>query len=161
MNNYTIGIDYGTNSVRSIIVDCSNGKIVGSNVFNYSYGESGVIFNDDPNIARQHPSDYITGLKKTICGALKESKIDVNSIKGIGIDATASTPIPLDNEGKPLAFNPLFSENLSALAWLWKDHTSINEADEITELARNLRPQYLAACGGKYSSEWYLSLIHI
>ena len=60
MNNYTIGIDYGTNSVRSIIVDCSNGKIVGSNVFNYSFGESGVIFNDDPNIARQHPSDYIT-----------------------------------------------------------------------------------------------------
>jgi len=159
MNNYTIGIDYGTNSVRSIIVDCSNGKIVGSNVFNYSFGESGVIFNDDPNIARQHPSDYITGLKKTICGALEESKIDVNSIKGIGIDATASTPIPLDNEGKPLAFNPLFSENLSALAWLWKDHTSIKEADEITELARNLRPQYLAACGGKYSSEWYWSKV--
>ncbi|MFL2859316.1 MAG: ribulokinase [Pontiellaceae bacterium] len=159
MNNYTIGIDYGTSSVRSVIVDCSNGVIVGSSIYNYPHGVNGVMGNKDPNTARQHPDDYIEGLKETIKGAIKEANIEKKYIRAIGIDATASTPIPLDVEGIPLAFNPDFNNNLSAMAWLWKDHTSVNEANEITMLAKDIRPHYLTACGGTYSSEWYWSKI--
>mgnify|MGYP006240640139 CR=1 FL=1 len=101
MNNYTIGIDYGTSSVRSVIVDCSNGVIVGSSIYNYPHGVNGVMGNKDPNTARQHPDDYIEGLKETIKGAIKEANIEKKYIRAIGIDATASTPIPLDVEVYP------------------------------------------------------------
>ena len=156
---YSIGIDYGTNSVRSIVVDCENGQIVGSSVFEYLHGENGVITADDPNLSRQHPLDYIDGLKQTVKNAVSDANIDPDLIIGIGVDATASTPIPLNENGDALVFDAHFNDKLSAYAWLWKDHTSLKEAEEITNYAQKIRPEYLTACGGVYSSEWFWAKI--
>jgi L-ribulokinase len=159
---YTIGIDYGTNSVRAIVADCENGAILGSGVFDYPHGDKGVVGDPvDANVARQHPQDYLDGLKYTVTTALAEAGIAPSAIKGIGVDATASTPIPVDASGMPLAFLPMFGKNSDAYAWLWKDHTSHAEALEITDAAKSSHPEYLAACGGAYSSEWYWAkLLH-
>ena len=156
---YTIGVDYGTNSVRAIVVNCNNGQIISSSVFSYPHGENGIIVSDDPNVSRQHPRDYIDGLENTISTALKDAAINNELVRGIGIDATASTPIPLSKDGNALAFDSRFNNRLSALAWLWKDHTSFKEAAEITDCAQKLRPEYLVACGGAYSSEWFWSKV--
>ena len=161
---YSIGLDYGTNSVRALIVDVAQGREVASAVWNYAHGKQGVILSSDPNLARQHPADYITGAEITIKKALALAKKSVRGFKpeqviGLGVDTTGSTPIPVDAQGHPLAFNKKFAKNPAALAWLWKDHTGVAEAAEITALARKLRPQYLAKCGGIYSSEWFFSKI--
>ena len=165
MKRYSLGIDYGTNSCRSLLVDLSDGSEVGSTVFNYPSGELGILTDPrDPNVARQNPQDYLDGLEVVVKGALaqaanKVSGFDVAQVIGIGIDTTGSTPIPVDQSGTPLALNPNFKDNLNAYVWLWKDHTSHAEAAEITNLAEEMRPQYLAKCGGIYSSEWWWSKI--
>ncbi len=161
---YTLGLDYGTNSVRSIIVSTANGREVASAVWNYSHGTQGVILSRDPNLARQHPADYVTGAEITIKRALAAARRTVRGFKpedviGIGVDTTGSTPIPVDQNGRPLALDRRFAKNPAAMAWLWKDHTGVAEAAEITELARRIRPHYLAKCGGTYSSEWFFSKI--
>lgn len=161
---YTIGLDYGTNSVRTLIVDTATGREVGTAVWGYEHGTDGVLLSRDPNLARQHPADYVKGAEVTIKKALADAKRNVRGFKpeqvvGIGVDTTGSTPIPVDRNGRPLAFDKRFAKNLAAMAWLWKDHTSVAEAAEITELARQIRPHYLAKCGGTYSSEWFFSKI--
>jgi L-ribulokinase len=161
---YTIGLDYGTNSVRTLIVNVANGREVASAVWNYEHGTQGVILSRDPNLARQHPADYVTGAEVTIKKALALAKRAVrgfapDQIIGIGVDTTGSTPLPVDRNGRPLAFDRRFTKNPAAMAWLWKDHTGVAEAGEITALARKIRPQYLAKCGGTYSSEWFFSKI--
>jgi L-ribulokinase len=161
---YTIGLDYGTNSVRALVVNTANGKEVGTAVWGYGNGTQGVILSRDPNLARQHPADYITGAEVTIKKALADSKKKVRGFKpdqvvGIGVDTTGSTPLPVDASGQPLAFQKKFAQHPAAMAWLWKDHTGVSEAAEVTALARKLRPQYLAKCGGTYSSEWFFSKI--
>jgi L-ribulokinase len=162
MKHYALGLDFGTNSVRAIVVDTSNGDIRGSHVCGYAHGDMGVIGSDrDPNVSRQHPADYIAGIETTVVNALKEAAVAPAAIAGIGVDATASTPIPVDASGEALALQSEFENNAAAMAWLWKDHTSVTEAREITEKARELRPEYLAKCGGTYSSEWFWSkLLH-
>jgi L-ribulokinase len=156
---YTIGLDYGTNSVRALIVDVRNGREVGTAVWQYAHGDRGVILARDPNLARQHPADYLTGAETTIKQALRQAKINPSQVIGLGVDTTGSTPLPVDANGQPLAFDKRFAKNPAALAWLWKDHTSVAEAAEITALAKKMRPQYLAKCGGTYSSEWFFSKI--
>ncbi len=161
---YALGLDYGTNSVRTLIVNVRNGREIASAAWNYSHGTQGVILSHDPNLARQHPADYVTGAEITIKKALALAKRTVRGFKpehaiGIGVDTTGSTPLPLDRHGHPLAFDRRFAKNPAAMAWLWKDHTSIVEAGEITALARKMRPQFLAKCGGTYSSEWFFSKI--
>jgi L-ribulokinase len=161
---YTIGLDYGTNSVRALIVNVADGKEVATSVWNYAHGKAGVILSSDPNLARQHPADYVAGAEATIKKALALAKRTVRGFKptdviGVGVDTTGSTPIPVDAQGKPLAFHPKFKKNPAAMAWLWKDHTGTAEAAEITDLASRIRPQYLAKCGGIYSSEWFFSKI--
>jgi L-ribulokinase len=161
---YTIGLDYGTNSVRTLIVNVANGKEVATAVWNYEHGASGVILSRDPNLARQHPADYVKGAEVSIKKALGDAKKRVRGfqpeqITGIGVDTTGSTPLPVDAHGQPLAFQKSFSRNPAAMAWLWKDHTGVAEAAEITHLAKQIRPQYLAKCGGTYSSEWFFSKI--
>ena len=167
MATYAIGLDYGTNSCRSLIVNLESGAEVATHVFNYPSGEMGVLVDaKDPNVARQQPQDYLTGLETILAEAVKKAAIaDKNfspaKVVGIGIDTTGSTPLPVTKEGTPLAFLPQFKDNLAAMTWLWKDHTSYAEATEITEKAKALRPQYLAKCGGIYSSEWFWSkLLH-
>src|SRR5882762_8472258 len=161
---YTIGLDYGTNSVRALIVEAANGREVGTAVWGYEHGTAGVILSRDPNLARQHPADYIKGAAVAIKKALADAKKTVRSFKpeqvvGIVVDTTGSTPLPVDANGQPLGLNKKLVKNPAALAWLWKDHTGVAEAAEITELAKKLRPQYLAKCGGTYSSEWFWSKI--
>ena len=163
---YTIGLDYGTNSVRALIVNVANGAEVAAAVWVYRHGTQGVVLSRDPNLARQHPADYLTGAQTTIKQALATAKkavkgFSADQVIGIGVDTTGSTPLPVDKDGQPLVFQKKFASNPAALAWLWKDHTSVNEAVEITALAKKMRPQYLAKCGGTYSSEWFWSkLLH-
>jgi len=161
---YTIGLDYGTNSVRALIVKTADGQEVATAVWPYEHGNAGVILGRDPNLARQHPGDYIKGAEVTIRNALADAKKHVRGFKpeqivGIGVDTTGSTPLPVDASGQPLAFQKRFHKNPAAMAWLWKDHTGVVEAAEITALAQKLRPHYLAKCGGTYSSEWFFSKI--
>ena len=163
-SKYTIGLDYGTNSVRTVIVNTANGREVATAVWNYAHGNQGVILSRDPNLARQHPADYLTGAETTIRKALGLAKRSVRGFQpdqviGIGVDTTGSTPLPVDARGRALASDRRFAKNPAAMAWLWKDHTGVGEAAEITQLASKLRPQYLAKCGGIYSSEWFFSKI--
>ncbi len=164
MAKYTIGLDYGTNSVRAIVVNVSNGREVATAVWNYAHGRDGIILSRDPNLARQHPADYVKGAEESIKKSLAAAKRTVKSFKpeqviGIGVDTTGSTPLPVDKTGRPLAFQKRFANNPAAMAWLWKDHTSVAEAEEITRLATKMRPEYLTKCGGTYSSEWFFSKI--
>ncbi len=165
MKRYALGIDYGTNSCRSLLVDLSDGTEVGSTVFNYPSGVLGILTDPrDPHVARQNPRDYLDGLVAVTRGALEQAKakapgFDPAQVVGIGIDTTGSTPIPVTQDGTPLALLPEFADNLNAYVWLWKDHTGHAEAAEITALAARIRPQYLAKCGGIYSSEWWWSKI--
>jgi L-ribulokinase len=161
---YTIGLDYGTNSVRALIVNVANGDEIAAAVWTYAHGTQGVLLTRDPNLARQHPADYVEGAAITIKQALAAAKKAVkgfspDQVVGIGVDTTGSTPLPVDANGQPLAFSKKFAKNDAAMAWLWKDHTGVAEAAEITELAKTIRPQYLAKCGGTYSSEWFFSKI--
>jgi L-ribulokinase len=164
MPKYTIGLDYGSNSVRAIVVDVANGREVGEAVYNYEHGESGILLGRDPNLARQHPQDYLTGAERTIREALAmaantRKTFRPEQVIGLGVDTTGSTPLPVDRKGMPLAFSKRFAKNLDAMAWLWKDHTSVAEAEEISKLAEKQHPEYLAKCGGTYSSEWFFSKI--
>ncbi len=165
MAQYALGLDYGTNSCRSLVVNLETGAEVASHVFRYPSGEMGVIGDPrDPNVARQNPADYRAGLVEIVVKGLEKAKaadsaFSADAVVGIGVDTTASTPMPVDRSGTPLAMLPEFQGNLHALAWLWKDHTSHAEAAEITALARAQRPQYLAMCGGTYSSEWFWSKV--
>lgn len=164
MASYTLGIDYGTNSVRAVVVDCANGALIGTHVFDYPTGVQGVILDaSDHNLARQNPSDYITGLEASVVKALADAAstpgFTPESIIGIGVDTTGSTPLPVDASNVPLAMNPAFKDHPAAQAWLWKDHTAADEASRITEIAAEHRPRYLAKCGDTYSSEWFWSKI--
>ena len=160
---HAIGLDFGTNSVRALVVDVHSGEEVGTGVYEYRSGEHGILLDPrDPNLARQHPRDYLEGLEASILDALEDAAgrgVGSDSVIGIGIDTTGSTPLPVDAEGRPLAFDERFRDNLNAQVWLWKDHTAHAEAAEITRQARAIRPQYLAKCGGAYSSEWFWSKI--
>jgi L-ribulokinase len=163
-NKYSIGLDYGTNSVRALVVNVANGREVATAVWNYAHGTQGVLLARDPNLARQHPADYVAGAEASIKKALALAKKTVRGFKseqviGIGVDTTGSTPLPVDRNGRPLALDRRYDKNPAAMAWLWKDHTGVAEAAEITALARKIRPQYLAKCGGTYSSEWFFSKI--
>ena len=164
MTRYTIGLDYGTNSVRALIVNVANGAEAGSAVHTYAHGKEGVILTADPNLARQHPADYLEGAEVTIKAALADAAKKIKGFKpsqviGIGVDTTGSTPLPVDKDGRALALTKQFAKHPAAMAWLWKDHTGVEEATEITALARKLRPHYLAKCGGIYSSEWFFSKV--
>ena len=161
---YSLGLDYGTNSVRAVVVSCADGRTVGTHVFDYPSGERGVIVDaGDPHLARQNPADHVEGLRVATAGALAEAAADSgfsrDQIIGIGVDTTGSTPIPIDARCRPLAFDSKWRANPAAHAWLWKDHTAAAEAATITEVARKHAPEYLAPIGGTYSSEWFWSKV--
>ncbi|KAF0139003.1 MAG: L-ribulokinase [Stygiobacter sp.] len=165
MSKYVVGLDFGTNSCRALIVNVENGNELASHVFAYPSGEAGVIVDDkDPNLARQNPADYLTGIEETVKAAISKAKsvdekFNAGDIIGIGVDTTGSSPMPVDEQGDALCFKEEFKNNPAAYVWLWKDHTSYQEAAQITELAAKIRPQYLAKIGGVYSSEWWWSKI--
>lgn len=158
---FTIGVDYGTNSVRSIVVSTATGKEVGSFVFNYPSGHQGILLDkNNHHCARQNPADYVKGVEVTITAALKETAkklkgFSPEKVIGIGVDTTGSTPIPVDRNNVPLALQAKWKKNLAAYAWLWKDHTSAVEAAKITAAAKARAPEYIERYGGVYSSEWF------
>ena len=159
---FTLGIDYGTNSVRALVVRCKDGKEFGSSVVNYPSGTQGVLLDPrDHNVARQSPTDYLFGLEKSVKGALAQAKkqkgFDAAKVIGLGVDTTGSSPIPVDAQNVPLSFSKQWAKNLNAQCWLWKDHTGWREAAKITELAAQHRPHFIAKCGNTYSSEWFWS----
>ena len=146
---FTIGVDYGTSSVRALVVDCADGRELGTAVFDYPSGEQGVLVDaKDPHLARQNPADYVLGLERSVAAALAAAEAETGfsrqAVIGIGVDTTGSTPIPVDRENRPLALDPRWKANLAAHAWLWKDHTGADEAAAITRAAREHAPQYLA-----------------
>ena len=161
---FAIGVDYGTNSVRALVVNTADGSEIATHVYNYPSGVAGVLLDaKDPNLARQNPADYIEGfhtsVRRAVAAAKKKPGFKPENVVGIGVDTTGSTPIPVDRDGTPLALQKKFASNLAAHAWLWKDHTSHAEAAEITEKAKKHAGRYLDKCGGTYSSEWYWSKI--
>ncbi len=161
---FTIGIDYGTNSVRALVVRSSDGAEVGSCVVNYPSGRQGILLDPgDHHLARQHPGDYLHGLEKSVRGALAEAAkvrgFARDKVVGLGVDSTGSSPLPVDQRNRALALDPKWRRNLAAQCWLWKDHTGWREAAKITAMAARRRPQYIAKCGNAYSSEWWWSKI--
>ncbi|QDU71484.1 ribulokinase [Mucisphaera calidilacus] len=161
---YSIGVDYGTNSVRALVVDTATGHELAVSVFAYPSGEAGILLDaSDPTLARQNPQDYIDGFVASVSEAVKlagdDPAFSAERVVGIGVDTTGSSPLPVDRAGRPLALHPEFKDDLAAQCWLWKDHTSHAEAAEITALAQEREEPYLALCGGTYSSEWYWSKI--
>ena len=160
MSQYSIGLDFGTNSVRALLVDCADGREVATSVFNYPSGNAGVIEDSrDPNVARQHPGDYFAGIKATVRDVLDQARstepsFDASQVVGIGSDTTGSSPMPLMEDGIPLG---LKNDDPAAQCWLWKDHASYAEASEITEKGASY--PYLSKCGGTYSSEWFWSKV--
>lgn len=164
MRTFTIGLDFGTSSARALVVDCADGQVAGTSVYDYRAGERGVLLDPrDPHLARQHPADYLAGLREAIGGALAQADaapgFTRDRVAGIGVAATASTPLPLDAQARPLALDPRWADDLSAQAWLWKDHTAAEQAAAITATARAHAPELLAPIGGSYSSEWFWSKI--
>lgn len=163
MPSYAIGLDYGTNSCRSLIVDLETGRELSSAVFPYPSGVQGIITDaSDPHVARQNPKDYLDGceyiIREALAGATNtEATFQPEEVVAIGVDTTGSTIIPVDESGNPIVSR--FSDNQDALVWLWKDHTAHAEAEQITKLAQEIRPEYLAKCGGTYSSEWWWAKI--
>src|SRR4051812_34074373 len=122
---YSIGLDYGTSSVRAVIVDVADGRELSSAVANYSRGEDGVMLDSsNPDLARQAPIDYLVGLERVVRQAVEYAATDGSfsprRVIGIGVDTTGSTPMPVDKEARSLSFLPAFRSDLDAMAWLWK-----------------------------------------
>jgi len=160
---YVIGVDYGSDSVRSVIVNAINGQEVASSVFHYPRWQQGLFSVPAKNQFRQHPLDYLEGLEYTIKACVAQTSSEVaQAVKGIAVDTTGSTPVAVDKTGMPLALLPEFAENPNAMFVLWKDHTSVKEAAQINEHAQKFATNYLQYVGGIYSSEWFWAkLLHI
>jgi L-ribulokinase len=161
MATYTIGVDFGTDSVRALVVDCANGDEIASSVFVYPRWAAGEFCDAASSRFRQHPLDYLEGLEASIRGALEAApRGTAEAVRGISVDTTGSTPCPADEAGRPLALSKAFEDDPDAMFFLWKDHTSVAEAAEINAHARSWPAgDYTRFSGGVYSSEWYWSKI--
>lgn len=162
--SFTLGLDFGTNSVRALVARCRDGGEAGSCVVPYPSGRQGILLDPrDHNLARQHPGDYLATLETSVRGALAQARrrggFRPELVVGIGVTATGSSPLPVDRGNRPLALDRRWKRDLAAQCWLWKDHTAWSEAARITETAARHRPRYLARTGGAYSSEWWWSKI--
>lgn len=162
-NQYVLGVDYGTDSVRTILVDASNGQEIASSTFYYPRWKEQLYCNAELNQFRQHPLDYVEGLEHTITQCLAQVSPEIAAnVKAISVDTTGSTPVLVDQAGTPLALLPAFSRNPNAMFVLWKDHTAVQEAAEINAHAAKFDTNYLQFVGGIYSSEWFWAkLLHV
>ncbi len=163
-HDLVLGIDFGTDSCRSVIVDTVNGEEISSAVFSYPRWTEGRYSDPGKNRFRQHPKDYLEAFEESVKAALRSAPEGTSSlIRGIGIDTTGSTPAAVDSEGTPLALLSSFEENPNAMFILWKDHTAVREAEEINELAHTWDgTDYTVYEGGVYSSEWFWAkILHV
>lgn len=157
-----IGLDFGTSSARALLVRASDGAEIASAMCAYRGGQSGVLTNDeDANVARQEPAEYRRAAIELLGEVMRaaDGRVSAGDVRAIGVDATASTPIPVDDRLVPLAEKAEFAHELAAKAWLWKDHTSHAEATRITDTLRAAVPAWLQRCGETYSSEWFWSKV--
>ena len=155
-----IGVDFGSDSVRGILVDTANGNELASAVYAYQQWKEGRYSDPAKSQFRQHPADYLTGIETVIKAILAGQ--NAADVVGIGVDTTGSTPCAVDQAGTPLALTPAFAADPDAMFILWKDHTAIKEAAEITRAAKQAREDYTRFEGGVYSSEWFWSkVLHI
>jgi L-ribulokinase len=158
--NFVIGIDYGTDSVRAILADTGNGNEISNAVFYYPRWREGLYSDPSKNQFRQHPLDYLEGLEFVVKKIVTEADVSIENIKGIGIDTTGSTPVAVDNKGVPLSLKEEFKENPHAMFILWKDHTAVDEAEEINQISRTWGGiDFTKYEGGVYSSEWFWAKI--
>jgi len=162
-NKIALGIDFGSSAVRVLTLELESGKVLNSVEQAYQQGDDGVFVSDkDSLLARQSPADYLKSLEIALEKARTANQalnIEMSAVAGIGVDATGSTPLPVTKEMKALSDSEEFKDKLNAYAWMWKDHTSHKEADEITATISKIRPQYLDKIGGAYSSEWFWAKI--
>lgn len=155
MKNYLLGVDFGSDSVRCLVVDGADGREVATAVRYYPRWREGLYSSPAENRYRHHPLDYISSLEGAIREALELAGADVAAaVRGISFDTTASTPVLVNREGTPLSLLPQFAENPDAMFVLWKDHTALKEADAINALAAEWHTDYTQFCGGTYSCEW-------
>ena len=163
MEQYVIGLDFGSDSVRAVLIETATGKEIASSSHWYKRWMNNEFCNPAINQFRQHPLDHIEGLENTIKSVIRQGEVDPSKIKGICIDTTGSSPIPMNNEGEPLALIEGFEQNPNAMMVLWKDHTAIREANEINELAANWGGEdFTKYEGGIYSSEWFWAkILHV
>jgi L-ribulokinase len=158
-DNYVIGVDFGTDSVRSVLIS-TRGDYIGDAVHYYSRWKDGKYCEPSASRFRQHPLDYLDGLSETIIRVLNEAGEEIKSnVAAISVDTTGSTPVAVNEKGTPLALTEGFEENPNAMFILWKDHTAVKEADEINELASRWEIDYTKYVGGVYSSEWFWAKI--
>lgn len=162
-NSFVIGVDFGTDSVRSLVVNVNTGEETGSAVYYYPRWQKGKYCDPSAQQYRQHPSDYLEGLENSIRDALKQCPAGTAAkVKGISVDTTGSTPGPVDETGTPLALLPEFEHNPNAMFVLWKDHTANEEAALINETAHSKGIDYTQYSGGIYSSEWFWAkILHV
>jgi L-ribulokinase len=160
---FVLGVDYGTDSVRSLLVDAADGREIATAVFDYPRWKDGLFCDPAENRFRQHPLDYIEGLESTIRACLRQAgPTATRNLKAISIDTTGSTPVAVDASGTPLGLHPAFERNPNAMFVLWKDHTAVAEAAAINGHAARSEVNYLKYVGGVYSSEWFWAkLLHI
>ncbi|MHC8948639.1 ribulokinase [Sphingobacterium hungaricum] len=161
--NYVIGVDFGTDSVRSVLVNAQDGTELTSHVYHYPRWKEGKYNNPSINQFRQHPLDYVEGITETIRACLSSVSHEVaEKVVAISVDTTGSTPVAVNRSGTPLSLLPEYSENPNAMFILWKDHTAVKEAKQINLHAEKFETNYLKYVGGVYSSEWFWSkILHI
>jgi L-ribulokinase len=157
---YVIGLDYGTDSIRALIVNAANGAEIATHVFYYPRWKKGLYCDPSQSQYRQHPLDYLEGLEVSIKNALKKAGKEVaKNVVGISVDTTGSTPCAVDQNGTPLSMLAEFSDNPNGMFILWKDHTANKEAEEINQLAHRWDVDFTKYVGGIYSSEWFWAKI--
>ena len=156
MVSYVLGIDYGSDSVRALLVDTNTGSEIATSVAYYPRWKEGLFCDASKDQFRQHPLDYIESLDKAIADLwLQAPKDAAKHVRSISFDTTGSTPVAVDEQGTALALKEEFANNPNAMFVLWKDHSAIKEANEITLAAQQAKENYLKYEGGIYSSEWF------
>ena len=157
---FTVGIDFGTDSVRAVVVNTESGQLTGTAVSYYKRWKQGQFCDAAVSQFRQHPKDYLESIEEAVSGALSGlSEEQKKNVKGISIDTTGSTVVAVNSEGTPLSLLPEFENNPHGMFILWKDHTANKEADEVNAAAAKSDIDFTKYVGGIYSSEWFWAKI--